>query len=358
MWRISLKHAKPGMVLGHPVFDGSGHLLMESGVELDHDSITKLSIYSVGELLIDEPLLADIPVQRFVPPEVMAEATQALRQLLTESQGCDQIDPFLLEQLERPVYAITRESFPEVIGEPNVSGCLLPEAYDYTQPVKTAVLCLMLGSRAGMDIGELANLAMSATLMNVGYIQMSAKTMAKWRTLGEESDEFWEHPTCGARLIADGEWFDPQVVQTILEHHERWDGTGYPAGLKGKHLSLSARVLAVADTYYELISRGSNKLELMPHQAVEYLMAAGGEAFDPEIVHLFVRHVPLYPTGITVQLNSGQTGVVSNPNLGHVGRPLLRICMDEDLRPLPFVYEIDLSESAQQDRYIVQALEY
>ena len=81
-----------------------------------------------------------------------------------------------------------------------------------------------------------------------------------------------------------------------MQHHERWNGTGYPTGCAGKDISLFARILAIADTYYELVSVRENRDLFMPHEAVEYIMAYGGERFDPEWVGLFARQVPIYPT--------------------------------------------------------------
>ena len=61
----------------------------------------------------------------------------------------------------------------------------------------------------------------------------------------------------------------------------------------------------------------------MPHVAIEYVMASSGDQFSPELVESFVRHVPAYPAGLTVQLNTGEKGIISNPNRGFVARPIV-----------------------------------
>ena len=92
----------------------------------------------------------------------------------------------------------------------------------------------------------------------------------------------------------------------------------------------------------------------MPHEAIEYIMANSGDLFDPDLVGLLTRQVPLYPTGITVQLNTGETGIISDSNLGHIGRPMVRICFDERSRNLKEPYDLDLSLPENQGRMIVQ----
>ena len=100
--------------------------------------------------------------------ELQAQALQWLRQLLTEHQGNTSVDSALLDELESVGVEMTRELFPEVIGEVNTSGCPSPENYPYLQPVKVVELALLLGKRAGFGVNELHPLVMAALLKDVG----------------------------------------------------------------------------------------------------------------------------------------------------------------------------------------------
>ncbi len=147
--------------------------------------------------------------------------------------------------------------------------------------------------------------------------------------------------------------FEPEVIRAVLEHHERWDGSGYPQRLKGEEISPYARLIAIADTYYELVSRRPDRPAYMPHEAVEFILAYSGELFDPELVQMFARVVPLYPTGTTVELSTGELGIISNANLGHIGRPVVRICFDAKSRIVRRPYDINLAEAQYQRRLII-----
>jgi HD-GYP domain-containing protein (c-di-GMP phosphodiesterase class II) len=94
------------------------------------------------------------------------------------------------------------------------------------------------------------------------------------------------HPSAGVELLADIEF--PWDVRPIVEsHHERWDGTGYPHGLAGEQIPLSARVLCVADVYDALTSQRSYKKALTCEQALEIMRQDVGGQFDPALFALF-----------------------------------------------------------------------
>ena len=71
-----------------------------------------------------------------------------------------------------------------------------------------------------------------------------------------------------------------------------------------------------------------------------------------------MREVPLYPTGVTVRLNTGELGIVSDANLGYVGRPKVRICVDERSRAVKEPYDLDLSDMEHQGKLVVQVVDY
>lgn len=96
----------------------------------------------------------------------------------------------------------------------------------------------------------------------------------------------------------------------------------------------------------------------MPHQAIEYVMAYAGEQFNPELVELFVRQVPCYASGLTVKLNTKEIGIVSDANLGFIGRPTVRIIYDEVSGKVGKPYDIDLSKVEYQHKLITDIMDY
>lgn len=358
MRRVSARCVKPGMVLGRAVYDSRGNLLFEAGVKMGVDALRSLTIQGVREVLVEDWRVRDVPVQPLVAPNTEAEAAQALRQLMTESRGDSALDELLVKQLERPLHVMMQSLFPEVIGEVNVAGCSSPDDFKYFRPVKVAEMSLLMGKRSGYKPLALLSLGMSALLMDVGLILLPGDALEKEEFLQAESRDARRHPELGAAILGKGGGFGPDVVQAVLQHHERWNGSGYPRGLTSASISLSARIIAIADAYYELVSERPGRRAYLPHEAAEFVMAYSGDLFDPDLVWIFARQVPLYPTGVAVKLNTGAIGIISDGNSGHIGRPVVRICYDSRLQEVSKPYDINLADAQFQHVLVVQVLDY
>ncbi len=359
MRRISAKYAKVGMTLGKQVYDARGKLLFEEGTKLTDDALSTLNVYGVGEILLDDPRVYDVIVQPMIAPELEAQLSQALRQLVTETQASQTIEPILLEETKKPVFSVTRSLFPDVIGEPNAAGCMLLQDYNYIQPAKVVCMSLVMGKMLDYTMMNLAPLGLAALLMNIGYTKLPAGIIDKTGSLAdEEFHEIKQHCYYGASMLNETGRLGPEVIKAVLQHHERWDGSGYPNGLKGKDISLFARIIAITDTFYALVSRRPHRSEMLPSDAVEFIMAFAGDLFDPELVQLFIRQVPIYPNGVTVKLNTKEVGIVSDANLGYIGRPKVRIIYNEKSEVVKSPYDIDLKENGQQNKVVVEVLGY
>lgn len=102
------------------------------------------------------------------------------------------------------------------------------------------------------------------------------------------------HPVIGARILI-GCDVHPFYVETVLYHHEAWDGHGYPTGLKGEEIPLSARILTIADVFDVLTSQRPYKAPLSMDIARERLLAGSGSSFDPQILRAFLQLLDLHP---------------------------------------------------------------
>ena len=362
MRRLAATHAKPGMVLAKDVVDSRGYALLPAGALLDEDSLTTLLIHRVWEISVEDPRVSDVGVQPLFPPELEAKAADDLLQLLQESPPGGAIEEVLLDEVRNSVYALGRALFPTPfwgLGDPNVSGCLSIDDYKHVQPIKTAGLSILLSKMEGLGIAEAVDIGIAAALKDVGYILWPEAATDRHEPLyGLESVEIQQHTLQGAKFLGQYGQVGPEVAEAILQHHEHWDGSGFPDGLKGEDVRLGARTIGLTDTYYQLVSPRPHRPAFMPHEAAEYIMGCRGELFDPQIVQLFARGIPLFPAGVAVQLNTGEQAIVSRSNSGHVGRPIVRICANKAGKAIASPYDIDLSEPEYQGVMIGQVLEY
>ena len=148
---------------------------------------------------------------------------------------------------------------------------------------------LMIGKELGFSEEEQQVIEQAALLHDIGKVGVPDNILRKPGPLTEaEWDVMRQHPEIGKELLE-----HIQVLHLeqgiIRHHHERWDGKGYPDGLKGKEIPLYARVLGVADAFHAMISDRPYRKALPFATAVEELRQNSGTQFDPEIVQAFLR---------------------------------------------------------------------
>lgn len=142
--------------------------------------------------------------------------------------------------------------------------------------------------RLGMVNGELEAVRTGALLHDIGKLGVPDYVLLKpGRLTEEEYAKIKKHPEIGASIL-DPVQFPWPVVPVVKHHHEKWDGTGYPDGLAGEDIPLSARIMAVADVYDALTSSRSYRNAWTHEQAVRHIMKSVGSHFDPKVVTAFV----------------------------------------------------------------------
>ena len=114
----------------------------------------------------------------------------------------------------------------------------------------------------------------------------------------------------------------------------------------------------MADSFVDLLTDRPGRSKHPPHQAIEYIMAGGNDQFDPDIVELLVRRIPSYPAGLSVKLSTGDTGIIADPKMGFIARPIIRIFQRPSQGVLKNPFDIDLSKPEFQRLLISEVLEY
>lgn len=148
--------------------------------------------------------------------------------------------------------------------------------------------CLQIGEKMGLSSRQLADLALLAQVHDLGKVGIADKILFKPGPLNEEEwQTMKEHSEKGYRIAASSS--DMQdVAELILKHHENWDGSGYPLGLKAEEIPVECRILAVADAYDAMTNKRPYKEYLSHQEAIQELKACSGTQFDPEVVKIFL----------------------------------------------------------------------
>ncbi|HLX33582.1 MAG TPA: HD-GYP domain-containing protein [Gaiellaceae bacterium] len=153
---------------------------------------------------------------------------------------------------------------------------------------RVAALAEPVATQLGWDRERIRTLRLAAPLHDVGKVKVRPQVLAKPGPLTlEEQEEIRRHPTAGAQLVLPLRRFH-SALPYVLFHHERWDGGGYPAGLRGRAIPLEARILAVADAFDAMISPRPYRQALDHAHALAEVERGAGTQFDPVAAELFV----------------------------------------------------------------------
>lgn len=153
-------------------------------------------------------------------------------------------------------------------------------------------LCSRVGRQMNLSLDGLHELELGAMLHDIGKHRIDIKILNK---PGKLTDEEWvemkKHPTFGAD-VCEMIPFLRGAADVVRNHHEKWDGSGYPAGLKGEAIPLSARIFMVVDAYDTITSKRSYKAAESPETAIAEIRRCAGAHFDPHVVEVFERIFP------------------------------------------------------------------
>ncbi len=184
---------------------------------------------------------------------------------------------------------------------------------------KSAVNDCLLSVKVGMALNrprhKLFHLCSAALLHKVGMQRVPQDILGQDRALNaRELKTLRTHPIYSYRIIKRELQLSEEIAQSALQRHERWDGEGYPQGLKGTEIRFEARIISVVDTFEALVSEKPWRNSMIGYEAMRSILSDNQKSFDPEIVKIFIQAMGLYPVGSLVLLSDGSIGrVISSP---------------------------------------------
>lgn len=210
-----------------------------------------------------------------------------------KNKVADSLDE-VYKQAENMMYKHKLYSYPNIRTDNLYS--ILEMLYDKfpgekEQSEKVAGLAEMMGKAQGFTPQQLEDIRTVSLLHNIGKVTLSGIDLFKPESLDEiEWIELKRHPETGYRILSSNRKMG-RLAEYILTHHENWDGSGYPGGLKGEEIPLPARIVRIADAYTAMINPRSYRDALTSEEAVSELKNNAGIQFDPQQVELFLEKV-------------------------------------------------------------------
>jgi HD-GYP domain-containing protein (c-di-GMP phosphodiesterase class II) len=217
------------------------------------------------------------------------------------------------------------------------------DAATYAHGVKVAIYLLQLGRHLGFPPPQLANLGAIGLLLDLGKIKCDRDLLLKKGKLtSAEFVRVKQHVELGLTALNDSGDVDIDVRDGIAQHHERLDGSGYPAGLAGAMISIYGRMAAVADSFAALTSLRPYATPLPAYDALKILYGQAGTHYHPPLVEQFVQAIGVFPAGSLVELSSGEVATVLAHNRVRRLEPRVLVLTDVNKQAIHEPASLDL----------------
>ncbi len=205
--------------------------------------------------------------------------------------------------------------------------------YMHVHSVNTAVVAAAFALHLGCQGAQARTLVLAGFLHDLGMCRVSARILSKpGRLNASELTEVRKHPAEGLRLLQDCEGVSASLLKTMAEHHERFDGAGYPRGLSYEQLGQPSRILAIADTYAAMIAERPYRAALLPREALKRMYALKDREFYSEDLGQFIRCMGIFPVGSFVRLTDGRYAVVADVDPDKPLYPTVKVSFDHKMR--------------------------
>jgi len=345
--KIPVALLKPGMKVGKSLYSSRGELLLSAGSILTAKNIERLKALKIPALYVADGFLDGVAVEDVITEETRVQAVVQVRELLQE-QGLP------LKGAGRAILKVRQiaETLESIIDQLLANRSLVVnlvdiraiDDYTFGHCVNVCVLSLLTGITLGYDRGKLFRLGLGAILHDVGKVAVPGEILNKPGELTEgELAVIRQHPEKGRRVVSRMPGVSFVSVQVVYQHHERYDGSGYPLGLKGEDVHELAYVCGVADVFDALTADRVYRRAYPVHEAYELVAGAGNQLFAFRVVRAFLENVAAYPVGTWVRLSTGETGLVVENKRGFSLRPRVRVFFDGSGGPVK-PYELPLWE--------------
>ena len=360
--RVLVSNLKEGDVFSHPVYIDGDNLLVPAGIAIKKKDIDRLNSWGVEAVETDgAPVLATQETQaaksppapssapKPAPSPVSKPSNAAPKQETSEHDKSYSTYMELIERLDEICSNIASGIAVEARSIDNISGRLLQVVREQRNSfiryilggeikgfvmaknlVNTAILSALMALELKLPNHKVLQIVTGALLHDVGMLRLPKEIVEKKGGLSQAELQRIQAHTLYTYKIVNKELLYPEDVGTIvLQHHERWDGEGYPRRIAGDAIDLGARIVSVADAFEAMVSQKPYRNPMIGYQAMKNLLSDNLRRFDPNVIKAFIQTMGIYPIGSIVLLNNGAMAQVVDVQASAPLRPSIRILADE-----------------------------
>lgn len=335
--RISIRQAKPGLIVADDIYNLSNQLVISKGVMLTDRIITRLKFNSISEFNIvlegtepPKPVKESSYSQKVRESEEFKEFQNSFTEQVTAFKGeldklSDRNEPInvdgLLEHTSELLHK-TRNG----IHVFDMLHCM--REYDditYVHCLNVSLLSNVFGSWLKLPEKDLEILTLAGLLHDVGKLSLPGELINKQEKLSPTDYVTIKTHTIQGYNVLKNKGLDPRIANTALMHHERCDGSGYPYRLTGDKIEPFAKIIGILDVYDAMTSVRVYRPALSPFEAIAVFEAEGLQKYDPQYILLFLEKIIQAYVGNRVRLSNGKEGEIRLINKHALSRPIVQI---------------------------------
>ncbi len=381
MKKLKIEELKPGMVFDKAVYIDMSNMLVAPMVPLKEEDINRLKKWGIEEV---ETAGDVVPQGKSLKPKKLSikDEVSKLTEMLQKGNSLVE-EPVVrtFNHVYKDIYRLIEDIFEKIrngvgYGKEKIMSAMdeliievskdtntvLNEVtkehegtYLYTLSVNATILSIVTGISMGYGHNRLIPLATGALLHDIGMVRVPNYITEKSGSLTtDEYNRIKTHPLHGYRIVIRELDLGNEIANVVLQHHEAYDGSGYPRKLKGDDISVYARIVSICDVYAAMTKKRSYRDEHLSYSAMKNILGGSSRKFDPEIVKVFLDNMAIYPVGSMVQLNNGVMARVVSANSEFPLRPRVSVVIDEFGEKGEAEKIIDLQET--KDLFITKPL--
>jgi HD-GYP domain-containing protein (c-di-GMP phosphodiesterase class II) len=354
MKKVPVTSLRAGQSFTQPVYIEGNNLLVPAGIAIRKKDIDRLNSWGIETVETNGDIVAS---KKADTPETEAEESSAKKKIsnvlslagVQDNKGAYRNYMDLIEKLDAVFTNIGSGVSVEVRSIDNITGKLLQtvreqrndiigyilggevKGHDLAKnSVNSAILSALIAMELKLPNHRIMQIVTGALLHDVGMLRLPREILDKKGGLSEaELQRMQAHPLYTYKIIGKELLYPEDVSLIALQHHERWDGEGYPRRIAGTNIDMGARIVSVADAFEAMVSEKPYRNSMMGYQAMKNLLSDNSRRFDPDVLKAFIQTMGIYPIGSIILLNNGSIARVTEVQGEAPLRPKIRILINE-----------------------------
>jgi HD-GYP domain-containing protein (c-di-GMP phosphodiesterase class II) len=307
------------------------------------DEIIARHFFNRLERLQAKPATVSLGEERRRAARLIGEAGSVVGDLMLAAREGQEVDAGRLEPTVGKILESVRRNRDALAP---LARLKRGDAYASEHAIATTALIAALGHQQELPEPELEKLALGALVKDIGEAAIDARLTAKPGMLSQSEFALVQsHVKEGLAVLQATARLPETAVAVVLEHHERYNGDGYPYRMAGADISPAGRMAAIADAYDAMTSDRPYRQAISPAQALRQVYSQSGSHFDPDLVVAFIRTIGIYPVGTLVMLESGHLAVVEETHHDNLLYPVVRVIYHGARRLYVSPTRVDLARS-------------